>query len=300
VPSDAHTIEEALRKADVALYRAKAEKRSTHRFFESGMDTWVHGRAAMELALRQALDAGVIETLYQPIVDLRSQKVVGFEASPRWVDAVQGEVPAERFIAVAEEGGLIHELAEQTLRKACRAVGAWPGHVALDPGQLKDKFLPKRMLQVLSEHGIAPSRLEVDITESALVADMEGAEAVLDSLRSAGVRISLRNFGTGYSSLYHLRNLKLDKIKIDRSFVQAMTSERESAGIVNALVGLGKGLGLVISAEGIDANEQAASLLSTGCAQGQGHFFGSLFTAEQAAGLLGRQVLAQATVSIAA
>lgn len=277
VPTDAGTNDEALRKADVALYRAKAERRSALRFFEPGMDVRVQERASIERALREAMDAGRIETLYQPNVDLRTHKIIGFEAAPHWIDRERGQVPLGRFIAIAEEVGLIHALAERVLRQACEAAQTWPSHVKLSvdiyPSQLGDRLLAARILHILQDTGIAPERLEVEITESALVADMENAQIVLGALRNAGVRISLDNFGTGYSSLYHLRNFKLDKIKIDRSFIHAIASERATAGIISALVGLGQGLGLTIAADGIEGIEQESSLITSGCVEGQGALF---------------------------
>lgn len=289
VPSDATTIEEALRKADIALYRAKSERRSALRFFESAMDTRVQERAAMERALHEAIDAGRIETMYRPTVDLRTHRIIGFEALPLWVDPHQGPIALERFIAIAEEAGLIHSLAERVLRQGCEAARTWPSYVQLSidiyPSQLRDRFLPTRIFRILEETGLAPTRLEMEITESALVADMENAQLVLGSLRTAGVRIALDNFGTGYSSLYHLRNFKLDKIKIDRSFIQAMGSERASAGIVNALVGLGHGLELTIAADGVEAADQEASLVRSGCEQGQGIFFSAPIRANEIVGL---------------
>jgi diguanylate cyclase (GGDEF)-like protein len=277
VPTDASTTDEALRKADVALYRAKAERRSALRFFEPAMDVRVQERASMERALREAMDAGRIGVLYQPNVSLRTHKIIGFEAAPHWIDPERGSVELERFISIAEEVGLIHALAERTLRHACQAAQTWPSYVKLSvniyQSQLKDRLLPARILRILQETGIAPERLEMEITESALVADMESAQIVLGSLRNAGVRISLDNFGTGYSSLYHLRNFKLDKIKIDRSFIRAAASERASAGIISALVALGHGLGLTIAADGIEGVDQEMSLVSSGCEEGQGILF---------------------------
>jgi diguanylate cyclase (GGDEF)-like protein len=285
VPTDATTAETALRKADVALYRAKAERRSALRFFEPEMDVRVQERSAMEVALREAMDCGRIETVFQPRINLRSHEVIGFEAAPRWICAEAGPVAPERFIAIAEEVGIIHALAERVLRQACEAARKWPSSVTLSldiyPSQLKDRLLPARILHVLQESGLAPQRLELEITESALVADMDNAQAVLGALRNAGVRIALDNFGTGYSSLYHLRNLKIDKLKIDRSFILAMQSEKASAEIVAALVGLGHGLGLTIVAEGIEASAQEASVLRSGCDEGQGrHFSRALLAVE--------------------
>jgi diguanylate cyclase (GGDEF)-like protein len=304
VPTDASTTDEALRKADVALYCAKAERRSALRFFEPAMDVRVQERASMEHALREAMDAGRIETLYQPNVNLRTHKIIGFEAAPHWIDPERGSVALERFIAIAEEVGLIHALAERVLRQACLAAQTWPSYVKLSvdiyASQLRDRLLPARILRILQETGIAPDRLEMEITESALVADMENAQIVLGSLRNAGVRVSLDNFGTGYSSLYHLRNFKFDKIKIDRSVIHAVASERASAGIVGALVGLGQGLGLTIAADGIEGVDQEKSLVTSGCEEGQGTLFSApicgvdtlrLFTSEKTTSLrlLGRK-----------
>jgi diguanylate cyclase (GGDEF)-like protein len=277
LPGDADTVSEAFRKADVALYRAKAERRSAMRFFEPEMDRHVHERAQMEGEIRAAIAAGRILPCYQPSVNLRTKKVSSFEAVPRWIHDTLGEIPPDRFIPIAEDVGLIHELAERILRAACVAAAQWPADVSLSidiyPSQLKDQELKPRTLRILAEAGVSPHRLEVEITESAIVRDLEAAQSVLSGLRAEGVRIALDNFGTGYSSLYHLRNFKLDKIKIDRSFVASMTTQRESAEIVSALVGLGQGLGLTVTAEGIEGADQQASLLGTGCEEGQGQMF---------------------------
>jgi diguanylate cyclase (GGDEF)-like protein len=289
VPGDANSVSEILRKADVALYRAKAERRSALRFFEATMDVRVKERAHMESALRQALDAGQIVPMYQPNVNLRTRKIIGFDVAPQWIDPQHGAIAPERFIAIAEETGLIHALAESILRQACEAAKSWPADVKLSvdiyPSQLKEQSLAVSVLKVLERSGLQPSRLEMEITESALVADMENAELVLGALRAAGVRIVLDNFGTGYSSLYHLRNIKLDKIKIDRSFIHTMASERSSAGIVSALVGLGHGLGLAIAAEGVEGAEQETALLNSGCEQGQGQLFSAPVSGAQTVSL---------------
>jgi diguanylate cyclase (GGDEF)-like protein len=286
VPSDAATVVEALRKADIALYRAKAERRSALRFFEPEMDARVKSRSSMEAALREAIEAGRIEAVFQPTVNLRTHAVVGFDVTPRWLGPDDREVPLEQFIAIAEEVGLIHALAEKILRQACASAVAWPSDVriAVDiyPSQLKDSMLPARILRILADSGLPTSRLELDITESALVADIDGAQMVLAPLRAAGVRIALDHFGTGYSSLYHLRNFRMDKVKIDRSFVERMRSEPESAGIVAALAGLGQGFNLTIAAEGVDLPGIESALLSTGCEEGQGALFDSMLSAMQA------------------
>jgi EAL domain-containing protein (putative c-di-GMP-specific phosphodiesterase class I) len=246
----------------------------------------------METALRAAIDAGSIEAIYRPIVNLRTRDIVGFEVEPYWVDSEHGLIALERFISLAEETGLIHALAERILRQACEAARQWPPHVTLSvdmyPSQLKDRLIAGRILRILNETRLPPARLEIEITESALVADMDNAHLVLDTLRAAGVRVALDNFGTGYSSLFHLRSFKLDKVKIDRSFIQAMDGERESRNIVSALVGLGQGLGLTIAADGIDGADQEASLINSGCEQGQGGLFSAAMTAAAANELVSR------------
>ena len=283
-PQDGSDAEEILRKADVALYRAKAERRSALRFFEEQMDRSVRERDLIEQELRTALTEGSITTVYQPTVDLKTRRLVGFEAAPRWTHATLGEIPAARFIPIAEETGLIHDLAARLLRDACMTAVRWPEYVTLAvdlyPTQLRDTHYKATVLETLAANGFASRRLEIEITESALVQDLEAAQEILGGLRSAGVKIALKNFGTGYSSLYHLRNFKVDKIKIDRSFIDSMASQQESAAIVSALVGLGSGLGLSVAAEGIDETQQRALLLGSGCVQGQGHLFGDAISAD--------------------
>lgn len=289
IPEDADTLDEAMRKADVALYRAKAERRSALRFFEPAMDARVRERAALERELRAAIDDGSIAPTFIPIVTFGSGAIAGFELKPRWRQADGGIVPEERFIPVAEEAGLIHALADDLLRKGCVAAMSWPAHVTLSadifPSQLKDQLLTARIVRLLNETGFAPGRLKLEITESALVADPESASVLLDALRAAGIRVVLDNFGTGYSSLYHLRNFKLDAVKIDRRFIAAMGTDGESASIVNALVGLGQGLGMSVIAEGVTTADQESTLSSRGCATGQGPLFDKPLTGAETANL---------------
>jgi EAL domain-containing protein (putative c-di-GMP-specific phosphodiesterase class I) len=185
---------------------------------------------------------------------------------------------------------MIRVLSDHLLRRACRDALSWPEHVMLSfnisPAQLQERSLGLRILAILGETGLSPHRLEIEITESAIVRDLEAAKAVLSSLHDAGVRIALDDFGTGYSSLYHLRNLKFDVIKIDRSFIENMESEAESAAIVRALTGLGHGLGITVTAEGIEQANQRDVLLKQGCQQGQGFLFSRAVPAEGTAALL--------------
>jgi diguanylate cyclase (GGDEF)-like protein len=284
IPGDAATPELALRKADLALYRAKEERRSAVRFFEDDMDKRVQERHWLVQELRLAVANESIRTYFQPAVRLKTKQIIGFEARPRWIHSSFGEIMPDRFIPIAEECGLIHELADQILRQACVAALQWPTDIVLSidvlSSQLKDKELKTRILRILRETGLPPERLEIEITECTLVRNLEAAQEILGGLRQAGVRIALDNFGTGYSSLYHLRNFKMDKIKIDGSFIHGMLSEKEDAGIVRALVGLAHGLGITVAAEGIQDSEQQASLIRTGCEQGQGHLYSDAVSAE--------------------
>lgn len=285
LPEDATSVQEALRKADVALYRAKAERRSAMRFFEEDMDRLVREREHMERELRTAVLADAITMYYQPSVNLVTKEVVGFEAVPRWIHPEIGEIPTERFIPIAEEMGLIHDLGERLLRQACTTAKLWPEDIVLSvdafAGQLTDQQMGSRILTILQETGLSPNRLEIEITESLLVRHLEAAQSIFGILRQSGVRIALDNFGTGYSSLYHLRNFKLDKVKIDRSFIERIGTNPEDSSIVRALVGLGNGLGLTISAEGIGDSEQSRTLLGSGCQQGQGDLFSEAINASE-------------------
>jgi diguanylate cyclase (GGDEF)-like protein len=287
IPRDGASAEEVLRKADIALYRAKSEPHSAVRFFEEDMDRHVRERDAIERDLAAAIGTAALRPWYQPIIDLKTGAVIEFEALARWSHPVHGDVPPDRFIPIAENCGLIRELSDWLLRCAAADARGWPADIMLSfnisPTQLKDRTLGLRILSILGEVGLSPRRLEIEVTESAIVRDLEAAQEVLSSLRDAGIRIALDDFGTGYSSLYHLRNFKLDKIKIDRSFIRAMGTEAESAAIVRALTGLGNGLGLTITAEGIEGREECETLLQQGCQQGQGFLFSKAVPAAETA-----------------
>jgi diguanylate cyclase (GGDEF)-like protein len=289
LPFEGATIDEALRRADVALYRAKAARKSALRFFDEGMDQQVRERNTLEHAFRLALEQHEIEPFFQPLVDLNTNGIVGFEALARWTHASMGPIAPERFIAIAEDAGLISQLTDQLLQTACEAARNWPEHVFLSFNisavELRNRDLPTRILSILAHVGFSPGRLEIEITESALVRDLSAAREALSRLREAGVSLALDDFGTGYSSLYHLRNFKVDKIKIDRSFIHNMSTELESGEIVAALVGLGKGLGLEVTAEGIENQAEEDRLIGLGCRQGQGFLFSDAVSAHDAAAL---------------
>ena len=293
LPDNARTARDGLRMADVALYRAKSERRTAVRFFDPDMDRHVSERGELESELRSALAAGNIGVRFRPSFDLRSRRVVSFDAIPYWHHAVLGQVAPERFIPIAEDTGLIHELVEYTLANACEAAAAWPAEipvgVAMFPSQLGNEDSKERIIAVLGRAGISPSRLEIQIAESALVQDLPAAQKTLGELRALGVRVALDNFGTGYSTLYHLRNIKLDKIKIDRRFVDHLGSEFDATMVISALVGLGHGLGLTIAADGIENHRQQHSLVRAGCEVGQGALFSELLSAADANSLLSQE-----------
>jgi diguanylate cyclase (GGDEF)-like protein len=290
IPQDGKNAPEIMRKADIALYRAKAEPRSASCFFEPEMDARLRERDLIERELRTAISTGTVQPYFQPLIDLRTKQITGFEALARWTHPTLGDVPPDRFIPIAESSGLMNALTDHLLRQAARAACQWPDNLTLSfnisPSQLKDRTLGLRILAILAEAGLSPLRLEVELTESALVSDLEGAQEVLGALRDAGVRIALDDFGTGYSSLYHLRNFKIDKIKIDRSFVDSMDREPEAAALVRALLGLGHGLGLTVTAEGVEQPGQAAALLVQGCEQAQGFLYARAMSAADASNFI--------------
>jgi diguanylate cyclase (GGDEF)-like protein len=287
-PHDGVTAEDLLRKADVALYRAKADHRSGVRFFEEQMDAHLRERDELERALRRGVERDDFLLRFQPS-RLGGAQVIGFETLPRWRHPTLGELEPERFLPVAEEIGLLSTLTEHLLRKACATAAAWPGGVRLafnlPGGLLTDPTFGLRILAALGETGLAPSRLDLEIDEGALIREAEAAQALLRPLRSAGISIVADHFGTGYSDLQNLHRLKLDRIKIDRSYVAAMMHDRQAAVMVKALIGIGQGLDLAVIADGVVSEEQKAALAAQGCDQGQGALYGAPLTAEEASAL---------------
>jgi len=289
-PQHAADLQSVIRCADLAMYAAKKASKGSIVQFEPSMNETMLRRAEMELSLRAALKAGEIEPYYQPLVDLRTGALRGFEALARWHrDGVECGVPSD-FIILAEETGMIVELSDQLLRKATREAKSWPAAMRLafniSPVQLSDRLLGLRILQILDDVGFPPSRLEVEITETALVKDLALAELILCDLHEAGINIALDDFGTGYSSLSQLSKFKFDKIKIDRSFVAAFENDERQQKIVKAMLGLGQGLGLTTTAEGIETSSQMKSLQDLGCDFGQGYLFGKAMPGGQVSQLL--------------
>jgi diguanylate cyclase (GGDEF)-like protein len=292
-PSDGMDPEILVQRADRALYRAKAEGRSCIRFFEPDMDAFVERRLAIEHELRTAVAAKIIVPYYQPVVAFEGRRVVGFEALARWKSDKRGWVPPDVFIPVAEEIGIISELGDQLLRQACLDASAWPADLTLAFNisgiQLRDPTIGLRILAILAETGFNPRRLELEITETALVDNIEVAQTVTNQLRQAGVRIALDDFGTGYATLSQLLSLKLDRIKIDRSFVDRLGKDKESTTIVRAVLGLANGFELETTAEGVENDEQLTLLKADGCLEGQGYLFSKAVPANEVQGLLENQ-----------
>ena len=276
-PEDGKNPDELLKKADLALYRAKEDGRGTYRFFETGMDARAQARRLLELDLRAALKRGEFEVYYQPIRDVAKDVVVAFEALVRWNHSLRGLISPVNFIPLAEETGLIVPLGEWVLRQACMDAAGWSQDVCvavnLSPVQFKNPSLVSTVKEALRASGLPAHRLELEITESVLLQNSEATLAVLHELRGFGVRISLDDFGTGYSSLSYLRSFPFDKIKIDRSFVSELATRDDSMAIVRAVTGLGKSLGIVTTAEGVETDAQFDLLRQEGCTQAQGYLF---------------------------
>jgi diguanylate cyclase (GGDEF)-like protein len=292
-PQDGQTPEDILRKADVALYRAKAERASSLRFFEPDMDARLREREVLETALRESVTDDDIALSFKPSVDGRTGKIVAFEAVARWQHPVVGEVTPDRFIPIAEDAGLVAVLTDQLLRKACLAAADWPAPVRLAFGvtasQLKEPTFGLRLLAVLAATHMPPHRLDLEVDEGALIRDTEATQAILEPLRAAGVSVVAKHFGTGYSDLQNLHRLRLDRIKIDATFIGAMSHDRKAATMVKALIGVGKGMDIAVSADGVMDEAQRAALAEQGCHEIQGQQYGAPVDADGALGLVSGQ-----------
>lgn len=275
-----------LRNADLALYRAKQDRRGTYRFFEANMNSRLQLRRDLEVALRNAIQNGEFEVYYQPLLNLEHNEVCSFEALIRWNRPDIGMVSPAEFIPLAEETGLINQIGEWVMREACREAVSWPDHIMvsvnLSSVQFKNRTLVQMIMSALAASGLAPRRLELEITESVLLQDNECALEMLKSLRSLGVRIALDDFGTGYSSLSYLQSFPFDKIKIDRSFIKDLESGNANAlAIVSAVVQLGTSLGMTTTAEGVETADQLEIVRSRGCTEIQGYLLSPPKPAQQ-------------------
>ena len=276
-PTDAREWEALLSCADAALYKAKAEGRNTVCFFEAGMDAAIRERRIVEVELRRALDTGAFNLAYQPLYSFRDRSLLGFEALLRWPEGWDQKSPAA-FIPVAEESGLIVPIGAWVLETACKTAASWTKplrvSVNLSPVQFRYGDIVATVQKALTASGLDPARLELEVTESLWI---QNTDAVLDQLarlRSIGVSIALDDFGTGYSSLSYLWKFPFDTVKIDRSFVMEMELDPKAGAIINTIVALGRTLGLVVTAEGVETPTQAQALAEAGCDQAQGYWFG--------------------------
>ena len=297
-PGDAEEPGRLLQYADIALYRAKEEGRNTFRFFEPEMDGRLQARQALERDLRTALLRGELEVHYQLQLDARGEEPVGVEALARWHHHERGWVPAEDFISVAEDTGLILPLGEQVLRTACAQAAAWPKvrvSVNLSPVQFRHGDLVELVRSALQDTGLDPTRLELEITERVLLTDTAGVLATLGRLRDLGVRIAMDDFGTGYSSLSYLQKFPFDTIKIDQSFVGGLEAQSEADAIVRAVLGLGRSLGMRTCAEGVETAGQLAFLQAEGCDEVQGYYLSRPLPAADIGRLLDPPMPAPAT-----
>jgi diguanylate cyclase (GGDEF)-like protein len=273
-----------MRYADMALYRAKNEGRNRACIYDAAMDADLSNRKLLEGDLREAIENEQLKLLYQPIVNKSGETVVGVEALCRWTHPTRGEIPPTEFIAVAERSGLIIELGAWVLRRACLDGKAWPGltvSVNVSPLQFRRADFFDVVQHTLSETAFDPTRLEIELTESVLLGNVDTAEAGMVRLKELGVRLALDDFGTGYSSLLYLRRLPFDKLKIDRSFVLAIEKAADAAAIVHAVVSLGRGLGMKVTAEGVETADQQLFLRAAGVHFMQGYRFGRAVRASE-------------------
>ena len=274
-PEDGDEADRLLKNADLALYAAKASGRATYQFFEPAMDARAKARRALEFDLREAIMCGGFELHYQPIVEVRTNAVVGYEALVRWKHPTQGLVPPSEFIPLAEETGLINQLGEWVLSAACAEAATWPSNlkvaVNVSPIQIRTPGLALTVVRILAESGLQASRLELEVTETVLIQDDEATLGVLHNLRDLGVRIAMDDFGTGFSSLSYLHRFPFDKIKIDRCFVQNVANDKGLRATIKAIIGIAHAHNITTTAEGVETEAQWAILRDLKCDQIQGY-----------------------------
>ncbi len=296
-PQDGADAATLVANADAALFRAKAEARGSIRFFELAMDKTLREKRALQQDLRSAIAQNEIELHYQPQAHIDGE-ITGFEALVRWHHPSRGLISPATFIPLAEESGMIVALGEWILRSACREAASWPRpldvSINLSPVQFQRGNLPKLLHEILLETGLAPARIELEITEGVLIGDFERALSILRQLKNLGLRIAMDDFGTGYSSLSYLQSFPFDKIKIDRSFVANIGRSQQAAAIIRAVIALGRGLGLPVVAEGVETEEQRRFLAGEHCNEIQGYLIGKPKAIADYAAVVGRRPAPQA------
>ncbi len=277
-PNDGYEPDVLLKNADLALYRAKAEGRGCHRFFEPGMDERMQARRSMEIDLRRALALKQLELVYQPQFDLATNVIVGFEALIRWHHPTRGVVPPGEFIPLAEEIGVISAIGEWVLRTACKQAAAWPMPVSiavnLSPVQFRGGKLAETVISALAQSQLPVQRLELEITEGALLDNTDDVLNVLNRLRELGVAVSMDDFGTGYSSLGYLQKFPFDKIKIDQRFIRDIDAQADKQAIFRAVTSLASTLRMKTIAEGVETEAELACIRAAGCDEVQGYLTG--------------------------
>lgn len=303
-PKDGTTVEDLLRNADTAMYRAKADGKATCRFFEEAMDAALNQRRRLEGRLRTALAESRLDLAFQPLVSSEDGGTVGFEALVRWHDAELGTVPPSDFIPVAESTGLIFAVGEFVLRRACEAAVSWGPAlrvaVNLSAVQFRRKGLVDLVRRTLADTGLDGKRLELEVTESLLIDNREEALLILTELKALGVRIAMDDFGTGYSSLSYLQSFPFDTIKIDRMFIAGLDRNEQNASIVRAVTSMGRGLQMRVVAEGVETDREAELLRSFDCDEMQGYLIARPMPADQVAGFLSGQTLSRELDPLAA
>ena len=276
--------EAALRHSDVALYAAKRAGRNAIAWFDEELERELSERLKLEEDIRKGVRTGEFVPFFQPLVDLNTRQIIGFEALARWRSPSRGLVEAESFIATAERTGLVGPLTFSVLAQAVKEARAWPPSyklaVNISPVQFRDPMLAEQILKLLATHGFPATRLEVEITEGSLLEDRDQVLTIIGSLKNVGVTISLDDFGTGYASLAQVNRLPLDRIKIDKSFITTIVKSEQTAAIVSTIAGLGHNLDVPISAEGVESEQIRNALAEFGCTEAQGWLFGRAISAE--------------------
>ena len=284
------TEEAVLRHGDVALYAAKKNGRNGFAWFDEQLERELHERLKLEEDIRRGIRNGEFIPFFQPLIDLATREIIGFETLARWRSPTRGFLEAEAFIEAAERTGLIGPLTQSIMEQALKEARGWPGNLKLavniSPVQFRDSSLAEQILKLLAATGFPAHRLEVEITEGSLLEDREQVLTIIHSLRNVGISISLDDFGTGYASLAQVNRLPLDRIKIDKSFITTIVKSEQTAAIVSTIAGLGHTLNVPITAEGVESEQIRNALTEYGCSEAQGWLFGRAVSAEAVASFL--------------